>query len=208
VKPYYEDGSVTIYHGDCREILPALVAVDAVVTDPPYGTARVNQGGNGSGWNQARRTNRNRWDGEPPDLTPLLALDVPTIIWGGNHFGLPASRGWLVWRKEVNPALSLGDAELAWTNLDQPIRVFDHPRSKLTGANVPEHPTQKPLPLMVWCLRFLDPLLIACDPYMGSGTTLRAAKDLGRKAIGIELEERYCEIAARRCSQEVLGLSA
>jgi site-specific DNA-methyltransferase (adenine-specific) len=205
VKPYYEASGITIFHGDCREILPTITA-DVIVTDPPYGIADIWQGGFGSGWGKAREkaSLRNSWDGKPADVGCILELGLPSIIWGGNYFNLPASRGWLVWRKEVNPTLTLGDAELAWTNLDQVIRVFDHPRSKVTGKLVPEHPTTKPLPLMLWCLGFLQSGVVL-DPFMGSGTTLVAAKNLGRRAIGIEIEERYCEIAARRLSQEVLN---
>ena len=205
-KPYYEHAGITIYHGDCREVLPALGRDECpVVTDPPYGIADLWQGGSGSGWGKAREKSavRNAWDASPADVSHLLRCGGDIIIWGGNYFALPPSRGWLVWRKEINPALTLGDAELAWTNLDQVIRVFDHPRNKLTGSLVPEHPTAKPERLMSWCIGFVegDPI----DPYMGGGATLVAAKNLGRRAIGIEIEERYCEIAAKRLSQEVLN---
>jgi len=96
----------------------------------------------------------------------------------------------------------LAEAELAWTTRDNVIRVFDCRRSDPDR----EHPTQKPLDLMRWCLGFFPEAQTVLDPFMGSGTTLRAAKDLGRKAIGIEIEERYCEIAAKRMAQEVLAL--
>lgn len=208
MKIYYQDDAVTIYHGDCREVVPEL-AVETILTDPPYGIADIWQGGWGHGWGKARSKApvRNAWDGKAPSLTFLLGLNRPAIIWGGNHFDLPVSRAWLVWRKEINPGLTLGDAELAWTNLDKPIRVFDHPRSKLTGDKVPEHPTTKPLSLMEWCISLL-PAGNVVDPYMGGGTTLVAAKLMGRKAIGIEIEERYCEIAVRRLAQEVLPLES
>jgi len=202
--PYYAQDGITIYHGDCREVLPSLRWYDCVCTDPHYGIASRWCGGSSHGWGQAKAKAalRNQWDAVPPSLT-LLDLSRPTIIWGGNHFALPPSRSWLVWRKEVNPSLTLGDAELAWTNLDRVIRVYDHPRSKVTRHLVPEHPTTKPIALMRWCLQFLPDGLVL-DPFMGSGTTLRAAKDLGRSAIGIEIEERYCEIAAKRLAQGVL----
>ncbi len=95
---------------------------------------------------------------------------------------------------------TVSDAELCWTNSDRNIRVFECLRG-LNGLR--EHPTQKPVELMSWVLSFYPTALNVIDPFMGSGTTLRAAKDLGRKAIGIEIEERYCEIAAKRMAQEV-----
>ncbi|MHC2867927.1 site-specific DNA-methyltransferase (adenine-specific) [Bradyrhizobium diazoefficiens] len=193
---------VTLYLGDCREILPTLGKVDAVVTDPPYGIAGKWQGGKGHGWGKAdaKKTIRNEWDANPADpalLKSLTSMAREVVVWGANHFELSPSRAWLVWRKEINPALTLGDAELAWTNLDRPIRVFDHPRSKLTGNLVPEHPTQKPLDLMKWCIHPLIGRTIL-DPFMGSGTTGVAAVSLGRKFIGIEVEPTYFDIACRR----------
>ena len=194
---------ITLHLGDCREILPTLGKVDAVVTDPPYGIAHTWKGGGGHGWGNARSQGelRNEWDVAAPDvqlLNALIAVSSETIFWGGNYFDLPCSRGWLVWNKPERN-FTFAEAELAWTNIDTIIRVFDGPRSDVGR----EHPTQKPLALMQWCIRRLKGQTIL-DPFMGSGTTLRAAKDLSRKAIGIELEEKYCEIAARRMAQEVL----
>lgn len=204
--PYYQDDAVTIYHGDCRELLPNIEA-DVLITDPPYGI--------GDRWAKSRMIGRNgaprlwgqgeTWDAVAADLSHLPAL--PSIIWGGNYFGLPAARGWLVWDKVQT--FTGADAELAWTNLDMPVRVFRMARvaaytNRTDGPK--SHPTEKPIELMRWCVAFTPPGVIL-DPFMGSGTTLRAAKDLGRKAIGIEIEERYCEIAANRCRQEVLGLT-
>jgi DNA modification methylase len=203
VTPYYADDLVTIYHGDCREWMPEA---DVIVTDPPYGIATKWVGGSrGHGWDAAgrKRSARNAWDQGPGDISCILEMRCPTVIWGGNYFTVPPARGWLVWRKETT-GFSLADAELAWTNLDQPVRVFTLPRNK---GPAPEHPTTKPLSLMIWTISFCPPGTIL-DPYMGSGSTLVAAKSLGRRAIGIEIEERYCEIAASRCSQEVLGLGA
>ncbi len=206
MKPYYEHAGITIYHGDCREILPGLGTFDLVLTDPPYGIGHAWQGGSGHGWGKAsaKAEIRNEWDRAPADVSPLLALGIPAVIWGGNYFPLPPSRGWLVWRKEVNPGFTLADAELAWSNRDAVIRVFDHPRSKLTGRLVPEHPTAKPVALMRWCLGFFPEARTVIDPYMGSGPVARACKDAGKQYVGIEIEERYAEIAAKRLAQEVL----
>lgn len=208
MNPYYDDGQIQIYHGDCREILPALDTVDLLLTDPPYGIASVWQGGFGRGWKTTAKSDavfRNAWDMEAPDLDTLMqcvSLAKHAVVWGGNYFSLPPSRGWLVWNKPER-GFSLADAELAWTNRDNVIRVADMPRSD----HGRQHPTQKPLRLMKWCINFFPDAQTILDPFAGSGTTGRAAKDLGRKAVLIEIEERYCEIAARRLEQAVLPLA-
>ena len=206
--PYYSEPGITIYHGDCREILPALGKFDLLLTDPPYGIAGIWQGGTASGWRSPeKRAERNAWDAEAPapEWIELMRACAPAqVFWGGNYFSLPPARGWLVWRKEINPALSLGDAELAWANRDGPVRVFDHPRNKLTGRKMPEHPTAKPVALMSWCLGFFPEARTVIDPYMGSGPVAKACKDRGLRYVGIELVEKYCEIAVKRLAQEVL----
>lgn len=200
MKPYYEDGSVTIYHGDCRELLSEVTA-DFIVSDPPYGIDYVA----GSYWRRERIT------GDATTFDPRhLLRSRGAVLFGANHYAhrLPPSAGWIVWdkRDRVSRSLPGSDAELAWTNVLSQVRVFVHvwiPHTLRTEQTF--HPTQKPLPLMKWVITEI-PAGVICDPYMGSGTTLKAAKDLGRRAIGIEIEERYCEIAAKRCAQEVLEL--
>lgn len=218
--PYYQDDAVTIYHGDCREIT-AWLAADVLVTDPPYGIAlRTN-------YAQRKRTALALCNDFPPifdDDRPfspvhLLAAGKPSVMFGANHYAdsLPASPTWLVWDKldGLTSKREVGfndqaDVELAWSNLGGPARLF---RQRWMGAMKTgrdgqvrrRHPTEKPVELMTWVVQQCPPGVIA-DPYMGSGTTLRAAKDLGRKAIGIEVDERYCEIAAKRMGQEVLAL--
>jgi DNA modification methylase len=126
-------------------------------------------------------------------------------VWGGNYYAdvLPVSSGWLAWIKpEAETGFSLADMELCWTSRDMAARV-----RRIARRDGDLHPTQKPVAVMRWTLGFLRGETIL-DPFMGSGTTLVAAKDLGRKAIGIEIEEAYCERAANRCRQEVLGLVA
>ena len=127
------------------------------------------------------------------------------VIWGGNYYALPPTRCWFLWDKKQNDQWTTAQAEMAWTNVDRPVRTFRMAQAEAHGGMHKEHPTQKPIELMTWCVAMTraEPATIL-DPFMGSGTTLRAAKDLGRKAIGIEIEERYCEIAARRMGQEVL----
>jgi DNA modification methylase len=215
MKPYYEHDGIVIYHGDCREILPQLEPVDLVLTDPPYGIG------------EARGKNKSRskcavakdfgiaaWDDKPPSrwmFDWLMELSRHQIIFGGNYFGLPPSSCWLVWDKD-NGLSDFADCELAWTNLSKAVRRLKWRWAGMLQENMAEkeyreHPTQKPLEVMKWAIKQAhDDCLTILDPFMGSGTTLRAAKDLGRKCIGIEIEEKYCEIAVKRLAQEVLAL--
>lgn len=201
LRPYYEHAGITIYHGDCFELL-ACVAADIVVTDPPYG---IGFAGQPTKWQRRAGKSAERWDDNAPDLTPVLKAAVDAAcVWGGNYFPLPVSRGWLVWTKPDAPP-SMGSVELAWTSRDQNARYISHSISATNSERL-GHPTQKPLRVMRWSIQAMPDGTIL-DPFMGSGTTLRAAKDLGRKAIGIEIEERYCEIAAKRLAQEVFDFS-
>jgi len=205
VKPYYEDtrAGITIYKGDCREILPSLPPVDLVLTDPPYGIgADSHQGPAKHGWKQYGKVG---WDLAKPErwvIEMAISKGRHGIVWGGNYFELPPKMGWLVWDKGQRD-FSLADCELAWTTENRAARVFDYSRAKAIQDGK-EHPTQKPVELMRWCMTLFEDCKTILDPFTGSGTTLRAAKDLGRKAIGIEIEEKYCEIAAKRLAQEVL----
>ena len=203
VKPYYDDGrGIVIYHGDCREILPLLESVDLLLTDPPYGIGFASRPTNYQRMNGMKASG---WDDFKIDSTTLLSarnLARFQIIWGGNYYQLPLCRCWLVWTKPDSPP-TMGSVEMAWTNIDRPARHIDRSISA-TNAERVGHPTQKPLDVMAWCISLAPNSDTILDPFMGSGTTLRAAKDLGRKAIGIEIEEKYCEIAVRRLAQEVL----
>ncbi len=210
MKPYYEDtkSGITIYHGDCREIAPSLM-FDAVVADPPYGIALDTS----SRWWWLPDHAPVIGDAQAFDPSWILNLNKPTILWGANHYAsrLPDVRGWLVWDKATRDNLDLKQAELeiAWTNCVSRPRMLRHMWSgafRDSERGTRWHPTQKPTALMRWCLGWLPSPCIVLDPYAGSGPTLEAAKSLGWRAIGIEIEERYCEIAARRLDQEVLAL--
>ena len=210
MKPYFEDEAVTIYHGDCREMLPDIGEVDLVLTDPPYGI----------GYQSARRIGWQRKDKIHGDESfPLWLFDeikytIAMFIWcrWDVLLALPSPKSFIVWDKGVH---SMGDLQhefgRQWEGcafypgpehsfLKRPVDIIRHMRVS------PEqllHPTQKPVGA-------ISPLITShpgdtiLDPFMGSGTTLRAAKDLGRKAIGIEIEERYCEIAAKRMAQSAM----
>ena len=224
MRPYYDEDGVTIYLADCREVL-TLIEYGAVCSDPPWGA--------GTACNAQRFTRRESpwWDNvdaskvtahdavtnddQPFDPTGLY--DRPAILWGANHYAhrLPPSGGWLVWDKRKGAedmaakGWPLGEAELAWTNVRGAVFVFRNLWSGLLRSSEKGrffHPTQKPESLMRWCLSFL-PKETVLDPFMGSGTTLVAAKRIGRRAIGIEIEEKYCEIAAKRLAQRALDFS-
>jgi len=209
---YYEekDPELKIYHADCLEIVPMLSSVDLVVTDPPYGigasTKAFTRSGKQTGKSLALsgiRYEPSDWDNEKPSkaiFDLLLKSAVYQIIWGGNYFGMPGSSGWLVWDKD-NGDNRYADCELAWTNLPQAVRKIRHRWMGMLQENMKEkeerfHPTQKPVPVMRWCLSFAEGTVL--DPFLGSGTTLVACKEMNRNGIGIEINEKYCEIAKKR----------
>jgi DNA modification methylase len=214
MQPYYQDSAVTLYHGDCREIVPTLGRFDLLLTDPPYGIGRDRgMGGEGKAGICPRNPKRYAgiWDRERQVDGLLLGLEAAKtcIVWGGNYYSdvLTQRAKWLVWDKEQTmPTYS--DAELAWTTLDGvAVKMLRYSGNGLLAAEKERwHPTQKPLALMTWCISLAGDVQTILDPFAGSGTTGRAAKDLGRKCVMIEREEKYCEIAARRMSQEVLPL--
>lgn len=227
--PYYEDSSVTIYHGDCREIMPTLTA-DAVITDPPYGlNLRAKQTRN-PGRSGSHKVNEasTTYDDDPAVIRALIAEVMPLVfavadralIFPGSAmlyaYPEPAALGTV-----FNPA---GSGYSSWGfQCSQPILYYGkypslqdgnghHPNGFIdrwsadTGGI--DHPCPKPLHWMTWAIakasREGETIL---DPFVGSGTTLVAAKKMGRKAIGIELSERYCEIAAGRLNQQVLDFA-
>ncbi len=207
---------ITLYYADCRDILPLLEpgSVDLVLTDPPYGMNNDTDYTRFSGGHRdsiaKRGMGRNYGapivgDDMPFDPSPWMSFPA-AILWGANHYWsrLPVGAT-LVWIKRNDDAFGsfLSDAELAWEKggcgvfCRRDLSMNAHTRER-------QHPNQKPLGLMHWCLERHPSAPVILDPFCGSGTTLRAAKDLGRRCIGIEIEERYCEIAAQRLRQEVL----
>lgn len=192
-------GNATLYLGDCRDILPTLDKVGAVVTDPPYGIGADKHAGKAeNGWTQWEGES---WDHERPSrdaFDAILACSKHQIIWGGNYFTdfLPPTMQWLVWDKGQRN-FSLADCEFAWSSQRKAARIFTLPRSRaLQDGKV--HPTQKSVHLMQWCLGFVKDAETICDPFMGSGTTGVAAVQMGRKFIGIEREQKYFDIACER----------
>lgn len=217
--PYYEQDGIVVYHGEAAAILPLLSAVDLLLTDPPYGigadkgqASRANKQ-HGRALAASRDYGDTNWDSTPPSRWLIdQARDKATnqIIFGGNYFELPPARCWLVWDK-VTGENDYADCELAWTNLDKAVRKLTFQwKGMLTEPGVRKedrwHPTQKPEPVMRWALMQAPDARSVLDPFMGSGTTLVACKRLGRACIGIEREERYCEIAAKRLAQGALPL--
>jgi site-specific DNA-methyltransferase (adenine-specific) len=201
-------GGQTLYLGDCREVMQGL-EFDAICTDSPYGISFSHGGGGGK---LARSTALDHMpiigDDAPFDPAFLLALGVPCVLWGGNHFAsrLPDSPAWLTWDKRcADYSNDQADCEMAWTNLGGPARMFRHVwNGMLRGkeSKTPRvHPTQKPVALMEWCLGFLPNAQTILDPFMGSGTTLVACQRLGRQGIGIELDPEYFAIACRRVEE-------
>ena len=186
-------GDCTLLLGDCLEILPTLERVDACVTDPPFGIFK-----HGGKWGRKADL---LWDRAKPDLSAIFAASDQQIVWGGNYFALPPSRGWLVWWKR-DSVPSAADVELAWTSRDMNARLIDQSIGA-TNAERAGHPTQKPLRVMLWCLGFLPDAKTILDPFMGSGTTGVACVKLGRKFIGIEIDPGYFDIACRRIADAV-----
>lgn len=194
-------GRATLYLGDCRDILPTLSKVDAVVTDPPYGigadkAASKNEGK--WGWTYYGETD---WDAHRPPqelFEAIRACSRDQIIWGGNYFTdfLPPTMQWLVWDKGQRD-FSLADCEFAWSSQQRAARIFTYARARALQDGK-EHPTQKPIAVMKWCLDFVPKAKTILDPFMGSGTTGVAAVQMGRDFIGIEREPKYFYIACKR----------
>ena len=208
MKPYYEAEGCTIYHGDFREFAPLPESGCVLVTDPPYGIGFESHG------QRFKGADRVIGDGSTEAYSWLRKCGLPVVAFYSPFAPIDGWRSVLVWDKGEDTGIG-GDRATCWKRDFELIGVSGN--GPLEGqrdsallrfrarARVTDHPSEKPVPLMKYLIRKACPLgALILDPFMGSGTTLRAAKDLGRKAIGIEIEERYCEIAAKRLNQIVL----
>lgn len=216
--PFYADEYVTIYHGDSREIMPHLTPFDLLLTDPPYGIgadkAMHKASGNVAGHGHRRVAKRSyeltEWDKEPvAEWVMALARSLceKQIIFGGNYYDLPPCKGPLVWDKQ-NDGLNFADAEMAWNNLGTPLRIKRHLWNGMARKGSEkrfDHPTQKPLEVMAWALSMAGEVQSVLDPWMGTGTTLRACKDAHTHCVGIDAKREYREIAVSRMAQETMG---
>lgn len=231
--PYYEQDGVTIYHCDNREVLGEWEGLrtqsfDLLLTDPPYGLKQGQEqkrGGSGASRTMTGffagqpRSYRGEygvdesWDDELAEAAVARARAIcrHQVIFGGNYYDLPPARCWLVWDKQ-NDGTDFADCEMAWTNFDRAVRrIIYRWNGMLQQPGRPKepriHPAQKPEAVIVWALG-LAPASVktVLDPFMGIGTTLVAAKRLGKQAVGIEQSERWCEVAAKRLQQGALPL--
>ena len=200
-------GNAELYHGDCLDISPSLPPVDAVITDPPYGMAwngKVTRGPHGTGKQGATRHYGETimQDDRPFDPSPWIGFDK-VILWGFHHFANLLPKGSvLVWLKRYDSGFGsfLSDADLAWMKGGH--GVYCKRDLSLQGESKDrEHPTQKPIPLMQWCIQKAGMPEVILDPYLGSGTTGVAAMNLGLKFIGIEIERKYFDISCRRIEE-------
>lgn len=199
-------GDCRLLLGDCAKIMPLLDRLDACVTDPPYGineAAGKNKSRGDIAW--AKDYGDKNWDSVPASrdcINYIQAITKSQIIFGGNYFDLPPSSCWLVWDKQ-NGNTDFADCELAWTNLKKAVRrIYWRWNGMIRkGDDIREHPTQKPIGVMEWCLTHIPDAKVILDPYMGSGTTGVACVKMGRKFIGIERDEGYFDIACKRIEE-------
>lgn len=187
-------GRAVLYLADCLEVLPTLPRVDALITDPPYGISFAAQP---TLWQRKAGQKPEAWDNRKHgSVEALPKLAGVSVIWGGNYYALPPSRGWLCWHKPDAPP-SMASLELAWTSLDKNARQI----SCSISATNPErcgHPTQKPVAVMRFSLDYAGMPRLTLDPFMGSGTTGVACVQAGLDFIGIEIDPRYFKLACER----------
>jgi DNA modification methylase len=208
--PYYDRDGITIYHADCRQILPMLGRFDLLMADPPYGIGASKGTWGSSNKGKVKDYGKSDWDNEPVEswvMELVRSRCEKQIIFGGNYYALPPCKGPLVWDKENTG--DFADGEMAWNNLGIAMKIKRHLWNGMLrkGGEDRHHPTQKPLEVIQWAIQLAGDVTTILDPWAGSGTTGHAAKNLGKRAVLIEREERYCEIAVSRLAQDVLQFS-
>jgi len=210
---WVEENLNTIILGDCLDIMKNIPdkSIDLLLTDPPYGidfvkqrfdkTKARNLENKGWGW---REVELKDWDKERPSkeyFDEMLRVSKNQIIWGGNYFieYLSSSQGWFVWNKGQRN-FSLADGELAWTSYNRALRIFDYARAKQLNEEIREHPTQKPVKLIEWCLQRakLNEDAIVLDCFSGSGTTAIACHNQSKNFICIEKDVGYWKTSVER----------
>ena len=201
-----ECGRVTLYNADCRIVIPTVGAVDAVITDPPYGIGFAAQPTTGA---RKRGQLKEDWDNQTVDdvVLALPSFAPVCVIWGGNYYQLPCTRGWLMWRKPDAPP-SMAHGELAWTNRDRNLRVIDWSISATNRERV-GHPTQKPVRVMSWSMEQVGVPVggVVFDPFAGSGSTAVACIRTGRIFVGVEKDSVHFETATKRLIAELRQLT-
>ena len=201
-------GSAELWHADCREVLPLLPRFACVASDPPYGLGDLlhrpgaSRADGKQYWSKHYAAGAESWDRETVDteVATAVAMADKAVIWGGQFYDLPKTRCLLTWNKIIRN-WSGSEAEHAWTNLDKPNRVFDYSHGQLATEGKHYHPTQKPVPLMEWCLEQAGRPATVLDPFMGSGSTGVACVQLGLAFTGIERERKYFDSACERISR-------
>lgn len=195
-------GPCRLICADCMDVLPTLTGVDAVVTDPPYGIgARLVRGGSGHSFDSLILSGADEWDVVPQKeiFDALREMSTTQIIWGGNFFDLPPTQCPLCWDKDRPNQKNLSEWEYAWTSLIGRARLFKYcGNGGFVAKERREHPTQKPVAVMEWCLSLIPESETILDPFMGSGTTGVACIQTERRFIGIEKEPKYFDIACGR----------
>lgn len=202
--------------GDSLEIMKKLPdkCIDLVLTDPPYGINADKGVGGGSSRGVVNKFEGN-WDTKIPDkeyFTEIFRISKNQIIFGGNYMTefLPPTSSWVIWdKREGLPERTFADCEMAWVSDKKPARIFRYKwdgmiQEDMKNKEPKHHPTMKPLALMTYCLARFPEAEVILDPFLGSGTTALAVKNAGKKYIGIEMMEQYCEVARIRLSQDSL----
>jgi site-specific DNA-methyltransferase (adenine-specific)/modification methylase len=194
----------TLYLADNQDVTPTLGRFDAVVTDPPYGIGKaLTTGGQGRGFHNMVNSGADEWDVTPNKsyLRSLIKMSDHQIFWGGNYLELPPTKKPLCWDKKRPNQKNLSEWEMAWTSLTGRAQMFGYcANGGFVKSEKSVHPTQKPVPLMEWCIRLLGHPKTVFDPFMGSGTTLVACVKMGISGTGIESREDYFKHAIDRVS--------